>query len=130
MFALGLGALVVVGALVMIKANRSATDELAFMPDGTGAAAPVKDFTVTGKNFSFDPPTLAVALGDKVRITFKNVEGFHDFILREFGAATKQIRSGEEDVVEFIADKTGTFEYYCSVGNHRAMGMKGTLTVK
>ena len=32
--------------------------------------------------------------------------------------------------VQFIADKAGTFEYYCFVGNHRQMGMVGTLTVK
>jgi hypothetical protein len=42
----------------------------------------------------------------------------------------EQVGAGASDVVEFTADKAGTFEYYCSVGNHRAMGMKGTLTVK
>src|SRR3989304_3686905 len=114
-FALGLGVLVVAGALVMINFNRPSSEELALVPDGTGDAIPVKEFTVTGKNFSFDPPTLSVSQGDKVRITFKNMEGFHDVTLREFSAATKQIRSGEEDIVEFTADKAGTFEYYCSV---------------
>jgi uncharacterized cupredoxin-like copper-binding protein len=32
--------------------------------------------------------------------------------------------------VQFVADKTGTFEFYCSVGNHRQMGMVGTLVVQ
>ena len=31
---------------------------------------------------------------------------------------------------EHTFNQTGTFEYYCSVGNHRAMGMKGTLIVQ
>jgi plastocyanin len=29
-----------------------------------------------------------------------------------------------------VADKKGTFEYYCSVGQHRALGMKGKLVVE
>lgn len=91
---------------------------------------PVKEFTVSGKNFSFTPSTLAVNKGDTVKITFKNVEGMHDLRIDEFGVATQKIKGGAEETVEFMADKTGTFEYYCSVGSHRAMGMKGALTVK
>jgi plastocyanin len=87
-------------------------------------------FTVTGANFSFDPKTMTVKKGDKVKVVFKNAEGFHDWNLDEFNAHTKKIKANEEDTVEFVADKTGTFEYYCSVGQHRQMGMKGTLTVE
>ena len=43
--------------------------------------------------------------------------------------ATKVIKTGETDTVEFIVDKAGTFEFYCSVGEHRNMGMVGALTV-
>ncbi|HEV7702436.1 MAG TPA: cupredoxin domain-containing protein [Candidatus Paceibacterota bacterium] len=90
----------------------------------------VKEFTVTGKNFSFSPSTITVNKGDKVKITFKNTEGMHNFIIDEFGAATKTSQSPDTEVIEFTATKTGSFEYYCSVGNHRAMGMKGSLVVK
>jgi len=90
----------------------------------------VKEFTISGKNFSFAPSAITVNKGDKVKITFQSSAGFHDFVIDEFGAATKQLTSPAEETIEFIADKTGTFEYYCSVGSHRAMGMKGTLTVK
>ena len=93
------------------------------------AGPEVKEFTVTGGNFKFAPNTLSVKKGDKVRIVFKNAEGFHDFKIDEFNVATKQIQGGAEETVEFTADKAGSFEYYCSVGKHRAMGMKGTLTV-
>ncbi|MES2315837.1 MAG: cupredoxin domain-containing protein [Patescibacteria group bacterium] len=105
------------------------------IPEGFNAAisvtnAPVKEFTVTGQNFSFTPNTLTVNKGDLVKINFQNAGGFHDFRLDDFKVATSQIKTGETGSVSFIADKTGTFEYYCSVGQHRAMGMKGTLTVK
>jgi len=54
----------------------------------------------------------------------------HDFVVDEFGAKTDTLQTGQSDTITFVADKTGTFEYYCSVGNHRAMGMKGNLIVK
>lgn len=93
-------------------------------------SASVKQFSVTGSNFKFEPATLTVNKGDKVKITFKNSDGIHDFVIDEFNVKTSRISGGEEESVEFTADKTGTFEYYCSVGNHRAMGMVGTLTVE
>lgn len=87
-------------------------------------------FTVTGNNFAFAPSTMTVKKGDTVTITFKNSDGFHDLVIDELsGATTSRIKGGEEETITFVADKAGTFEYYCSVGEHRAMGMVGTLTV-
>ncbi len=107
----------------------SATSSTSTATKATSTSASVKSFTVEGKNFSFSPSTLTVKKGDKVKITFKNSGGMHDWVLDEFNAKTKQIAAGASETIEFVADKAGTFEYYCSVGNHRAMGMKGTLTV-
>lgn len=100
------------------------------MMEEKNAMTNVKEFTVEGGNFSFTPNMLTVKKGDTVKITFKNLEGIHDFKLDEFTVATKQIPAGSEETVEFVADKTGSFEYYCSVGKHRQMGMKGTLVVQ
>ncbi|HEY4503015.1 MAG TPA: cupredoxin domain-containing protein [Candidatus Paceibacterota bacterium] len=93
-------------------------------------AGAVKEFTVTGKEFSFSPSLITVKKGDRVKITFVNSAGFHDFKIDEFGAATKQTKAPTTEVLEFTADKVGSFEYYCSVGSHRAMGMKGILKVE
>jgi plastocyanin len=95
------------------------------------AVAPAtKEFIVTGSSYAFDPSTITVNKGDKVKITFKNSGGMHDWKIDELDLATKKIKTGEEEVLEFVADKVGMFEYYCSVGEHRAKGMKGTLVVK
>ena len=48
----------------------------------------------------------------------------------EFNAATERVSAGATTTVEFIADKKGTFEYYCTVGQHRANGMKGKFVVE
>lgn len=91
--------------------------------------ASVKEFSVEGGMFYFTPKTMTVNKGDTVRITFTNKEGTHDWKLDEFNAATKVLKAGESQTIEFVASTSGSFEYYCSVGTHRQMGMKGTLIV-
>jgi plastocyanin len=103
-----------------------ASDSSMMQAEGT-----VKVITVEGSNFKFLPATITVNKGDTVKITFKNTGGFHDFVIDEFeGAKTKQIGANSEETIQFVADKAGTFEYYCSVGNHRGMGMVGKLIVQ
>ena len=112
------------------EAVENNTEVTVTTPSVSTSLGDVKQFTVTGKNFSFSPSTIKVNKGDKVRINFDNTQGFHDFVIDEYGAATKQSQAPFKEVVEFIADKSGSFEFYCSVGTHRHMGMKGTLIVK
>lgn len=95
-----------------------------------GIELAVREFTVTGKNFTLTPSTMKVNAGEKVRITFKNDSGTHDLVVDGYNVRTKILQSGQSETIEFLADKTGTFEYYCSVGTHRQQGMKGTLTVE
>lgn len=90
----------------------------------------VMEFTVKANNFTYDLKEIKVKKGDKVRINFVNDEGYHDWVLDEFKVATQKYNAGGKETVEFVADKTGTFEYYCSVGKHREMGMKGNLIVE
>lgn len=87
-------------------------------------------FNVEGGNFYFAPRTMTVKKGSTVQVNFTNKDGFHDLVIDEFaGAKTPQLKDGEKASITFVADKAGTFEYYCSVGTHRQMGMKGTLIV-
>lgn len=90
----------------------------------------VKVVTVKGSPFKFDVTEIKVKVGEKVRIKFESTQGTHDWVVDEFNARTKVVNTGETDSVVFVADKAGTFEYYCSVGNHRAQGMVGNLIVE
>lgn len=90
----------------------------------------VKEFTVRGNNFEFDVTEMRVNKGDTVRVTFVNEEGMHDWMLDEFDVGTPILQAGGSETVEFVADQAGEFEYYCSVGDHRQMGMVGTLIVE
>lgn len=93
-------------------------------------AGETKEFTLTGANFKFSLTEFRVNKGDTVKINFTSNDMMHDFVVDEFNARTKVVPSGESDSVTFVADKSGEFEYYCSVGQHRANGMVGTLIVE
>ncbi len=90
----------------------------------------VKTFDINGKNFSFSQTEVRVKKGDRVRINFKSTDGFHDWVINKFRARTSRVQTGGTTSVEFIAKDKGTFEYYCSVGSHRQLGMVGKLIVE
>jgi len=104
-------------------------------PDDDNVADDVKTFKLGARNFRFvmdgkENPDLKVKQGDRVRIELMISDGMmHNWRVDEFNAVTETISSGSASV-EFIADKKGTFEYYCGVGYHRQYGMKGNLTVE
>jgi plastocyanin len=99
-------------------------------PIASSVPAAVQEFIVSGQNYSFTPNEIRVKQGDTVRISFKSLDGMHDWRLDEFNASTQITKTGENDTVEFVADRTGRFQFYCSVGQHRQLGMVGTLIVE
>ncbi len=101
-----------------------------------GSSQPDVIFEISSSRLRFfldgvESPELKVKQDDKVRVVFTNEEGFHDFVIDEFeGTRTQQLQAGNTETIEFVADKKGTFEYYCSVGQHRANGMYGKFIVE
>jgi cytochrome c oxidase subunit 2 len=98
--------------------------------EGEMPESEIQEFNLTATSFKYDITEIRVKQGETVRINLTATQGFHDWVIDEFGAATKQLQAGESDSVEFVASQTGEFEYYCSVGNHRQMGMVGKLIVE
>lgn len=137
---LGLGALVVV--LVALGFYRMQGDTGADMQNASMTPSPtasvvsggVKEFTMTsyydpvGQKPHFSVPEIAVKKGDTVRIKVTNTFGMHNFKIDEFNVFANTPLN-EEVIVEFVADKTGEFVYYCAMPGHRAAGQFGTLRV-
>lgn len=90
---------------------------------------PVKEFTVDGSNYEFGPTKIEVNKGDTVKITFKDNDGMHNLVVDGYNVKTNIIKGGTQDTIQFVADKVGTFKYYCSVANHEEQGMVGSLIV-
>jgi len=90
----------------------------------------VVSFDLDGFMFGYSQTELRVKKGQTVTINFTSTGGLHDWVIDAFQASTKQVNTGATTSVTFVADQTGTFEYYCRVGQHRANGMVGTLIVE
>lgn len=106
------------------------------LSEPTESSEDVVELSVQGGNFYFEMdgernPDIVVQQGQTVRVTFESVEGFHDFVIDELDVQSDAIRSDDGAVtVEFVADQAGEFEYYCSIGSHRANGMEGNFIVE
>jgi len=90
----------------------------------------VKTFTLEAGSFYYQPNVVTVNQGDKVKIVINSVDMQHAFVIDELNIASAIAKSGESTTVEFTADTAGEFQFYCSVGTHRAQGMVGTLIVQ
>ena len=108
------------------------TTQTAQLATGAAAHAPTSlTFDVSGGSFYFVPSIIHVKKGDKVTIVFTDNGGFHNFMIDEFNIKIGPLSAaGQTASTTFVADKTGTFTFYCGVGNHRQMGQVGTIVVE
>lgn len=90
------------------------------------------DMVMDLKSFSFTPDLIEIPAGETMTIKLTNSGGFHDFVVDELDVASEQINEGDTTIVTITAplDAAGDeYEFYCSVGNHRAQGMVGIVKV-
>jgi len=132
--AVGSGVWLATQNAMMMDTVNQAVPEVSASPDSSETMevqpiGKVVEVVVEGSNFKFTPTKIEVNRGDTVRLTLKSSGMMHDLVIDELDVATSRLGDGEEEEIEFVASKVGIFEFYCSVGNHRAMGMKGTLVV-
>ncbi|MEO5927721.1 MAG: plastocyanin/azurin family copper-binding protein [Patescibacteria group bacterium] len=107
------------------------TDQEAELKAGEAEHKPGElTFHIKGGSFFYVPNQIKVKKGDKVKIVFENVGGMHNINIDEYNVKSDTVQTDGETTVEFTADKAGSFEYYCAVGQHRAMGQKGMLVVE
>lgn len=90
----------------------------------------IKTFEIEAGSFYYSVKEIRVTKGDKVRIILEADDMMHDFNIGELSVHGPITKAGETNVIEFTADKTGVFEYYCSVGQHRKMGQVGKIIVE
>ena len=80
-------------------------------------------------SFGFNPNQITVEKGEKITLIVENIESkIHTFTLSEFGI-DKRLNNLQTVTIDFIADKSGTFEFFCTIPFHRPAGMEGELNV-
>ena len=120
----GLGLLVTAGTLVLSRPWRAQTAEAASFPTRVQAVA---------DEFHYSLSRSRVPAGD-VTIELANFgEDAHNFKLRRVGG-THVYTIGKTlpgaRTAKTLRLRHGRFKYWCSVADHKARGMKGTLRVR
>lgn len=103
----------------------------ASQPTTPPASEPIiKEFTITAKRFTWDPAQITVKLNDRVRLKVTSVDVTHGISIPQFNVS-EVLPPNETKTIEFIADKQGTFRFFCSVYCGSGHGdMKGSLVVQ
>lgn len=111
-------------------ATPTATETPAAMEDsgGGGEIALAAD---PGGALKFDKSSLSAKAG-KVTVVMDNPSDLPHAVEVEGNGVEKSGETATKGGVSKVSAnlKPGTYEYYCPVGNHKAAGMEGTLTVK
>ena len=120
--------LIFIAAMLLVSAcTRQKPDDL--VGKGTPVGE-VKEFKMTAKQFKFEPSTIEVNKGDRVRLIVTSVDVPHGIAIPEY-KINERLEPGIPVTIEFTAEKEGTFTAFCSVfcGSGHS-GMKGKIIVK
>ncbi len=118
-------------ALLAIVSGCSSSSESKTMAAGAAVAENIKEINIKAFDFGFTQDPVTIKKGDHVRLIFTSTAGTHGVRIPDLGLSTKAFSAGEEQVLEFTAANSGTFNYFCNVpcgSGHREM--KGQLVVE
>lgn len=111
------------------KVDNSVVSEMPAPPD-FDAIAGIKDIDMTAFKFGFEPNRIVVKKGDTVKLHITSTDVKHGFAIDEYGI-NEILPPGQVVNIDFTADKTGTFEFYCAVLCGAGHGnMRGELVVE
>ena len=113
----------IVGGVLFMNQKKSSIKRELLTPTTAMDSFSLKEFSMTAKNWMFEPSIITVKQGDRVRIKITSLDVKHGFALPDFNV-NQDLEPGKEVTVDFIADKKGEFSFHCSVicgQGHREM---------
>jgi uncharacterized cupredoxin-like copper-binding protein len=100
------------------------------------STAPDVRVAISLSEFAIAPASVTVPTGEPVTLVVTNAGGAQHNLVVEFaprGISQRlfptNLLPGETREVTLVFDAPGDWEMYCPVGNHRALGMQGTIRV-
>ncbi|MBI4919034.1 cupredoxin domain-containing protein [archaeon] len=95
------------------------------------STGPLKEVHIAAFDWGFKQDEAKINKGDHVKLILTSSEGTHGIMIPDLGVSSGKFSPGEEQVVEFDAEQTGTFDYFCNVPcgkGHKSM--KGQLVIE
>jgi heme/copper-type cytochrome/quinol oxidase subunit 2 len=92
--------------------------------------APEHTFSISAKRYAFSPNRIEVVEGDLVRIDLRTEDIAHSLTIDGYRIA-KRVEAGQPVVLEFRAERAGTFPFYCNLQiDDGCRRMRGELVVR
>jgi cytochrome c oxidase subunit 2 len=122
-------ALLLVGAGLTFVASPLVRRVLA-APAAQDQAPTRREFTLTARDFSFSPNRVEAQQDELIKITVQSADNAYGFTIDDY-RVSKRVPAGGSTVVEFRADRPGTFAFYSNLSNDaRHSQMRGQLVVR
>jgi plastocyanin len=96
--------------------------------DDSGGASSGADYEVFASEFAFAPPFLVVDKPGTYTFSLRNDGTLPHNMTIEGVGKTPDVEPGDTASVELTL-KPGLYQMFCSIGDHRAQGMDGQVTV-
>lgn len=81
------------------------------------------------RRYTWDPKVITVKKGEKVHLIIHNADVKHGMVIPAFGVNADIPEDGA--IIDFVAEKVGTFEFFCSVWcGEGHMEMQGKIVVQ
>jgi len=107
--------------------TQTSTNQTTESTDGTGV------ITMNMRDYSYTPSRLEASPGETIKVKVVDQIGIHDFVIDELGVSSDTLFPGENKILNITipADtRVGTsYEFYCSLPDHRELGMVGQLNI-
>jgi cytochrome c oxidase subunit II len=122
-------ALLLVGTGICFMAEPSLR-RVSAAPAGQDQAPTRREFTVTARDYSFSPNRVEAQQDDLIKLTVQSADNAYGFTIDDY-RVSKRVPAGGSTVIEFRADRTGTFAFYSNLSNDsRHSQMRGQLIVR
>ena len=117
---------------VPVAQDSAMEDETSMLADDESPMVEVSnEVELEAEEYFFSVDQITVNSGETVKLTLTNSGTMpHDFQIEGQRIGTQVVSPGESETIEFNIDEPGTYTFYCSINNHREMGMEGTLVVE
>jgi FtsP/CotA-like multicopper oxidase with cupredoxin domain len=122
-------------ALILLATNRptEAASATAVQAQATThdahAAAASQPVVLQVKEWSFEPKTLQLPVGQPTTLVLENKGKLdHDVSIPSLGVSVKAA-AGQSSSQTITPTREGTFDFLCSIPGHKEAGMQGTLSV-
>ena len=122
-------ALLLVGSGIFLSAGPFIRRVLA-APAAQDQAPTRREFTVTARDYSFSPNRVEAQQDDLIKLTVQSADNAYGFTIDDY-RVSKRVPAGGSTVIEFRADRPGTFAFYSNMSNDaRHAQMRGQLIVR